>query len=161
MGPSAVLSLPIVLAQFYSLYLLSGRSAFSCTASTPTWWLSCSPHEPITSSAHHSIWLSISLYLWAILRSSDPSKSYVPALDFITYTSGTSTSAKSCTSLSLPLYVWLSSLWSCYPPLPWSVVLAQTSWFICWDKLYCVFAHTMAYHYDSHTPISTQSCPDV
>ena len=41
---------------------------------------------------------------------------------------------------------------------PW---FFQTSHLICWDKLYCVLAHTMAYHYDSHTPISAQSCPDV
>ena len=53
-------------------------------------------------------------------------------------------------------------LWSgCYPPSPWSVVLAQTSRLTCWDKFYFVLAHTMAYHYYSHTPISAQFCPDV
>ena len=104
-----LLSLPITLAQLCSLSIIRTFCTF-LHGIYATWWLSRSPHEPITSSAHHFTWLFISLYLWTILRSSDPSKSYVPALDFIIYTSGTSTSAKSCTSLSLPLYVRRPSL---------------------------------------------------
>ena len=68
-----LLSLPIILAQLCSLSIIRTFCAF-LHGIYATWWLSRSPHEPITSSAHHFTWLFISLYLWTILRSSHPSK---------------------------------------------------------------------------------------